>query len=55
MVLMIEHTRTLAEGAGAASLAGALAVRERVAGRRVALIQSGANVTLDSLRAVLTQ
>ncbi|MFN8485279.1 MAG: threonine/serine dehydratase [Anaerolineae bacterium] len=53
MTLMLEQTRTLAEGAGVASLAGALAIRDRLAGRRVALIQSGANVTLDGLRAAL--
>jgi len=48
---MIEHTRNLVEAAGAAPLAAALRLRERLAGRRVVLICSGGNVTLDQLRA----
>jgi threonine dehydratase len=51
--LMIEHTRNLVESAGAAPLAAALRLRERLAGRRVALICTGGNVTLDQLRDVL--
>jgi threonine dehydratase len=53
LVLMLEHTRTLVEPAGAAPLAGALELRERLRGRRVALICSGANVTPEQLRDVL--
>jgi threonine dehydratase len=53
VVLMLEHTRTLAEPAGAAPLAAALELRERLRGRRVALICSGANVTPEQLRDVL--
>ena len=51
--LMIEHTRNLVETAGAAPLAAALRLRERLAGRRVALICTGGNVTVDQLRDVL--
>jgi threonine dehydratase len=51
--LMIEGTRNLVEPAGAAPLAAALQLRERLAGRRVALIASGGNITLDQLRTVL--
>ncbi len=40
---LIELTRNLVEPAGAASLAGAISVRERLGGRRVALICSGGN------------
>ena len=43
--LMIEKTRTLVEGAGAASLAAALKLRERLKGRNVALICSGGNIS----------
>jgi threonine dehydratase len=50
---MIEATRNLVEPAGAAPLAAALRMRERLAGRRVALIASGGNITPDQLRAVL--
>ena len=53
MRLLIEHTRNLVEGAGAAPLAGALRLRDRLAGQRVALIVSGGNVTLEGLRDVL--
>jgi len=51
---MIETTRNLVEAAGAAPLAAALRLRERLAGRRVALILSGGNASreqlLDALR-----
>ena len=43
--LMIEKTRTLVEAAGAASLAAALQIRERLQGRSVALICSGGNIS----------
>ncbi|MCW5850394.1 MAG: threonine/serine dehydratase [Anaerolineae bacterium] len=53
IVLMLEHTRSLTEAAGASPLAGALTIRDRLAGKRVALIQSGANITLAGLREAL--
>jgi threonine dehydratase len=53
VALMVEHTRTLVEPAGAAPLAAALELRERLAGRRVALICSGGNVTPEQLLDVL--
>lgn len=46
---MIDGTRTLVEAAGAAALAGALALRDRLAGRKVALVASGGNVTPEQL------
>lgn len=52
---MIDLTRTLVEGAGAAALAGAVAHRDRVEGRRVALICSGGNITVDQLRTLLSR
>jgi threonine dehydratase len=52
---LIETTRTLVEAAGAAALAGALAVRERIAGRRVALIVSGGNASPEQLLDVLAR
>jgi len=51
--LMIEKTRNLVEGAGAAALAAALKIKERLAGRRVALTCSGGNLSLKQLREVL--
>jgi threonine dehydratase len=50
---MIEHTRTLVEPAGAAPLAAAVKLRDRLRGRRVALICSGGNITPEQLRGVL--
>jgi threonine dehydratase len=49
---MIEKTRTLVEPAGAAPLAAAvsLAVGPRLAGRKVALICTGANISPAQLR-----
>jgi threonine dehydratase len=55
MLLMIEKTRNLVEGAGAAALAGALKLRDRLRGKRVALILSGGNVTVEGLRALLAK
>jgi len=51
--LMIEKTRNLVEGASAAGMAGALKIKDRLAGRRVALICSGGNLSLKQLREVL--
>jgi threonine dehydratase len=50
---MLERTRNLVEAAGAAPLAAVLKDRDRFAGRRIALVASGGNVTLDQLRALL--
>ena len=50
---MLEHTRNLAEHAGAAPLAAALALRDRLRGRRVALVLSGGNISLEQLADVL--
>jgi len=50
---MIAATSNLVEPAGAAALAGALALRDRLAGMRVALIASGGNISLDQLRTLL--
>jgi threonine dehydratase len=53
-LLMIEKTRNLVEAAGAAALAGALRLRERLKGRSVALICSGGNISPAQLRELLT-
>lgn len=50
---MIEHTRNLVEAAGAAALAAALKIKDRLAGKKVVLICSGGNVTPDQLRSLL--
>lgn len=52
-LLMIEHTRNLVEAAGASPLAAALRLTDELQGKKVALICSGGNITLDQLRGLL--
>ena len=47
--LLIEKAHTLAEGAGAAALAGALKRQEQPEGKKVAVVVSGGNITLPQL------
>ncbi len=54
VLLMLEKTHNLAEGAGAAALAAALKVKERLQGKKVAIIQSGGNTSLQHLREALS-
>lgn len=49
----IEKAHTLAEAAGAASLAAALKLRERLADQTVAVVLSGGNITVEQLRAAI--
>ena len=51
--IYLEKAKTLAEPAGAAPLAGALSMPERVAGKKIALILSGGNIAPDQLRTCL--
>jgi threonine dehydratase len=53
MRLTIEKTRNLAEGAGAAALAAACQLSDRLRGKRIALIMSGGNVSLAGLKELL--
>jgi threonine dehydratase len=53
--LLLFHTHNLAEGAGAASLAAALKLRTKLAGKRVAIILSGGNIDAATLRRVLNE
>lgn len=53
MRLILRTTHTLVEGAGAAGLAGLLALRETLAGRTVGIVLSGANVDLATLGRVV--
>lgn len=54
VALMIEKTRNLVEPAGAASLAAALGMKERLAGRKVALVCSGGNISPRQLKEILS-
>ncbi len=53
IVHFLERTHNLAEGAAAASLAAALRLRNRLAGRKVVLIMTGGNLSLANLRRAL--
>jgi threonine dehydratase len=53
MRMLFADTHTVAEGAGAASLAALLGERDRMRGRRVGIIISGGNVDTDVYRGVL--
>jgi threonine dehydratase len=47
--LYAEHCHTIAEGAGAATLAGALKLKDELKGKKVVLVLSGGNLTYDEL------
>lgn len=52
--LYLEHTHTLVEGAAAVPLAAALDQRDRLAGKRVVLVASGANLSRAHLLAAVS-
>ncbi len=52
--LLLEHTRHVAEHAGAAALAAALARRDELAGRQVVLVLSGGNLAWPELRRIVS-
>lgn len=51
--ILLEKAKTLAEPAGASPLAAFLRMQEELAGKKVALILSGGNISPQQLRAVL--
>jgi threonine dehydratase len=53
MRLLLEKTRNLVEAAGAATLAAAIRIRDRLQGKRLALIVSGGNLTVAGLQELL--
>jgi threonine dehydratase len=55
MRILFTDTHNLAEGAGAAALAAALQEKNRLAGRRVAVILSGGNIDRELFAAVLAE
>jgi threonine dehydratase len=55
MRILFTDTHNAAEGAGAAPLAAALQERRRVAGKRLAVIQSGGNINRDLFAEVLAE
>ena len=55
MRILFSDTHNTAEGAGAAALAAALQERSRLAGKRVAVIQSGGNIDRTLFAEILTE
>ena len=53
IVLLLEKTHNLSEGAGAAPLAAALKLKDKLQGKKVVLIQSGGNASIEELKASL--
>ena len=55
ILMLLETTHQLAEGAGAASTAAAFKLREQLQGKKVALPLTGGNLTLKNLHAILEE
>jgi len=53
IVYYLEHTRNVAEGAGAVSLAAALQLKERLTGKKVVVVLSGGNLSMEKMRSIL--
>jgi threonine dehydratase len=53
VLLYLSQAKTLAEPAGASSLAGALQLHDRLNGKKVAVILSGGNISPEQLSRVL--
>jgi len=53
ILILLETTHQLAEGAGAASTAAAFKIREKLQGKKVALVLTGGNLTLKDLNTIL--
>jgi threonine dehydratase len=51
--LLLETAHQVTEGAGAAAVAGAVRRRAEWEGKRVGMVLSGGNITMDQLRAIL--
>lgn len=55
MVTLLETTRIVAEGAGAASFAAAYQLRSQLAGKKVGTVISGGNITYDAFRQLVNE
>jgi len=54
ILLLLEHTHNLAEGAGAASLAGLIKNKEMFKNKKVVCVLTGGNLPMDVLREILS-
>jgi threonine dehydratase len=55
ILLLLQHTHNIAEGAGAASLAAAIKLKHRLAAKNVVLVMSGGNLSVEQLRRILAR
>jgi threonine dehydratase len=53
VLLLLERMKLLAEGAGAAALAGALKLKDQLKGKRVVLLISGGNIDINLLDRII--
>jgi threonine dehydratase len=53
ILLMLERMKMLAEGAGAAALAGAIKIKEELRGKRVVVVISGGNIDINLLDRII--
>jgi threonine dehydratase len=53
VLLMLERLKLLAEGAGAAALAGALKLKDELKGKKVVLVVSGGNIDMNLLDRII--
>jgi threonine dehydratase len=53
LLLMLERMKLLAEGAGAAALAGVLKLRAELAGKRIVVVVSGGNIDINLLDRII--
>jgi len=54
VLLMLERMKLLAEGAGAAALAGALKLAPELAGKRIVVVVSGGNIDINLLDRIIS-
>ncbi len=53
LLLMLERMKLLAEGAGAAALAGAIKIKSELRGRRVVIVVGGGNIDINLLDRII--
>jgi threonine dehydratase len=53
ILIYLELIRNLAEEAGASPLAAALKIKERLRGKKVALVLTGSNISMERLKLIL--
>ncbi|MGD8539875.1 MAG: threonine/serine dehydratase [Candidatus Aminicenantes bacterium] len=53
ILLILEHVRNMVEEAGAAPLAAAFKIKDRLKGKKVALVLTGGNISMSRLKRIL--